>query len=273
MHALWLQDFVIVAHVALVVDLDEHVAITAFEEPTRGIVGGANDGGLVREPLVLAEIKVDQLLPARHFGDWSSDDDGVRIGQGGGDGPRSASTKLAFRRGDDAAAIGIGDGLRQREFAAGEHVEFHERVLVMLPGFFIFCGSGRTAAQQRQELLRSGEFAFTRCARVVNRGGKPPLVVSDAGGARGGKDGCYGDDRHQPQNDDSLCSHCCPAPGLTCDSQLLFTSLCKKTTQEMRGSCRLIFGGAKIGKGAGTPAPLSLLRLRDFRDKPAGRGP
>jgi hypothetical protein len=52
-----LQDVVIVFHVGLVVDLDEHVAPSAVEHPLSGRVHGAQHGLLALQPLVLAKVK------------------------------------------------------------------------------------------------------------------------------------------------------------------------------------------------------------------------
>lgn len=59
MNANRLEDLVVVGfNVGLVVDLDEHVAPTAFEQPSSGFVGSANDGGFVFETLILAKVEV-----------------------------------------------------------------------------------------------------------------------------------------------------------------------------------------------------------------------
>ena len=53
------QDVVVVGlDVGLVVHLHEHVAPAAIEQPARGVIRGAQHGGLVAQPLVLAEIEV-----------------------------------------------------------------------------------------------------------------------------------------------------------------------------------------------------------------------
>ena len=53
------EDFVIVAfRIGLVVHLDEDVAPAVFEHPRGAGVGGAEDGGLIGETLVLPEVKI-----------------------------------------------------------------------------------------------------------------------------------------------------------------------------------------------------------------------
>lgn len=48
----------VVALVALVVDFDKHISPAMVEEPVRGIFGGPHHGGLVAQPLVLAEVEI-----------------------------------------------------------------------------------------------------------------------------------------------------------------------------------------------------------------------
>jgi hypothetical protein len=60
MNAFRLQDVVVVSHVALVVDFDDHILVTALEEPLRRLVGGVHNRRRVRQPLILAKIKVAQ---------------------------------------------------------------------------------------------------------------------------------------------------------------------------------------------------------------------
>ena len=56
--AVRLQDLVLVArHVALVVDLDHHVAPALLQQPAAGLLHRAAHRGLVAQPLVLAEVE------------------------------------------------------------------------------------------------------------------------------------------------------------------------------------------------------------------------
>ena len=57
-HARWLQDGVLVAGVALVVDLDQHVLEARFEQEVGGLVDGIQDRGLVGEAFILALVEV-----------------------------------------------------------------------------------------------------------------------------------------------------------------------------------------------------------------------
>jgi hypothetical protein len=50
------QDGVIVTHVALVVDLDQHVAISFCQNPVDGVVHAADHGRLVLQAFVLAKV-------------------------------------------------------------------------------------------------------------------------------------------------------------------------------------------------------------------------
>ncbi len=55
--AVRLQNRVVVTHVAFVVDFDEHVAITAVEQPVRCVVRRANHCRFIAQPFVLTEIE------------------------------------------------------------------------------------------------------------------------------------------------------------------------------------------------------------------------
>ena len=55
-NAVRLKDGMSVSDVALVIDLHQDVAPTVVEYPTGGVIGGAQYGSLVPQPLVLAEI-------------------------------------------------------------------------------------------------------------------------------------------------------------------------------------------------------------------------
>src|SRR6266849_1571201 len=60
-HTLGLQNRLVVTHIiAVVVDLDQHVAIAAIENPLRGVIRRANNRGLITQSLVLAEVEVTE---------------------------------------------------------------------------------------------------------------------------------------------------------------------------------------------------------------------
>src|SRR6266480_6512217 len=59
-HALGLQNCMLVTHIALVIDFDQYVAITAGENPFSGVIRGANDRCLIAQSLVLAEIEITE---------------------------------------------------------------------------------------------------------------------------------------------------------------------------------------------------------------------
>src|SRR4030095_9822673 len=58
MDPLWLEELMIITHIAFVVDLDKHVAVAALEEPGGGGVRGSNHRSFIGQALVLSEVEV-----------------------------------------------------------------------------------------------------------------------------------------------------------------------------------------------------------------------